>query len=129
MNRAPKRNQVNAYCPILFTNLEWFQPAGPRTFDDIYDASDRLRDKASMLTLSAEELSPHDLVLLEVGICRYRFNKDDAADASPSRPSRAVTGRRQPNSNTGGWTSWVAYYELKAVYMLQTVPDDCESPT
>lgn len=95
-------------------------------FDAIYDATERLRDKQSMDTVSPEGLAPHDLVLLEVGISRYRVAQDNEPTLVPAKPRHP--GSRKPMiANSGGWTRWVAYYDMKAICVLQTAPDDCKS--
>lgn len=81
-----------------------------------------------METFSGEDLVPHDLVLLEVGLGRYRYSKDDVDDSpvkAPVAPKQKLSSRKPSTANAGGWTKWVAYYELKAICLLQNAPQQC----
>lgn len=77
-----------------------------------------------MATMSPEELEPHDIVLLETQICRYRLNKDESEAVTKGRTVTS-TSSKPSTAFAGGWTRWVAYYDLRAVYVLQRAPESC----
>ncbi|KAJ7934089.1 hypothetical protein B0H13DRAFT_2306113 [Mycena leptocephala] len=101
---------ADAFGPDQFRATRWMTVRGQRgqgsttkEFADYYDARTALKDKSLMEKLSVEQITVHDIVLIEAQIGRYAV-RAEGSDVKGKKPAM---------------TRWQTFYDLQAVYLFK----------
>ncbi|KAJ7914194.1 hypothetical protein B0H13DRAFT_2325520 [Mycena leptocephala] len=101
---------ADAFGPDQFRATRWMTVRGQRgqgsttkEFADYYDARTALKDKSLMEKLSVEQITVHDIILIEAQIGRYAV-RAEGSDVKGKKPAM---------------TRWQTFYDLQAVYLFK----------